>query len=288
MHHTTSVLSAGVDWLTVTATEGKQRDLLREYGIELMIADARSGNRVYPFRLRGYEGGGTKRIQVAERGPSVLVRLMGNIADDEWPEALALAQSCSRIDLEVSVRQEPFDRDMAINTWMAAKHLADAEGKPPRLDLYARKNEGSTLYIGDRSSRFFARMYDRWAKTKDDDDKGVWRYEVEAKAERAVQMAWLLQQATSPQRLTAGFVYDHFARRGVRPIYECDDPFTPPALHRQETDAEGALRYLRRVANPMLARLQGWGRLDDGREALGLPRADRDPQGDVLDDTPHF
>jgi replication initiation factor len=287
MHHTTNIVSAGVDWLTVTASEGKQHDLLREYGVELLMEDAKKGNKVYPFRLVGFEGGGSKNVQVGERGPSVILRLMGAIADSEWPEALALAQGCSRIDLQVSVRQEPFDSDLAIRTWQEAKHLSDAEGKPPRYDLYARKNAGSTLYIGDRSSRWFARMYDRWAKTKDDDDMGVWRYEIEAKQERAVQVAGMLQQASRPDYFAAAVVYDHFSRRGVVPIFSAEDSLHPPPLRREATDADGSLKFLRRVARPVLERLESWGRLDDAYGALGLAGSGIDVQGDVLDDTRH-
>lgn len=287
MDHTIAVQSAGVDWLTVTASEGKQRDLLREYGVEMLMADAAKGNKVFPFRLRGYEGGSTKNIQVGERGPSVLVRLMGSIAAEEWPEALALSQGCSRIDVQVSVRQEPFDRDLAINTWMYAKHLADAEGKPPQLDLYARKNAGSTLYIGDRASRYFARMYDRWAKTKQDADLGVWRYELEAKRERAVQVAGMLQQAARPADLAAGIVYDHFSHRGVRPIFDVQEPVRPAPLHAEPTDAERSIAYLGRVARPVLDRLSSWGRLADGLRALGPSGSGIDATGDLLDDDRH-
>lgn len=287
MDSTTTVISAGIDWLTVTASEGKQHDLLREYGVELLMDDAKKGNRVFPFRLRGYEGGSTKHIQIGERGPSVLVRLMGSIADTEWQEALALAQGCSRIDLQVSVRQEPFDRDMAIRTWQEAKAEREAEGKPPQLDLYARKNQGSTLYIGDRASRFFARMYDRWAKTKEDADLGVWRYEVEAKRERAVQVAGLLQQASSPPDLTRAYVYGHFSHRGVEPIWGEECPFRPDPLHNEPTDAERSIRYLERVARPVLDRLSSWGRLADGLRALGPAGSGIDAMGDLLDDTRH-
>jgi hypothetical protein len=288
MHHSITIQSVGVDWLTVTASEGKQRDLLREYGIELMMADAKAGNRVYPFRLRGYEGGSTKSVQVGERGPSVLVRLMGIKADSEWEELLALAQGCSRIDLQVSVRQEPFDKDLAIRTWQEAKHLADAEGKPPQYDLYARKNAGSTLYIGDRASRYFARMYDRWAKTKQDDDLGVWRYEVEAKRERAAQVAATLPRGDQALPWAKGFVYGHFATRGVSPIFAHDTPISLPPLHEEPTDADRSIAYLGRVARPVLERLSSWGRLADGLRALGPSGSGIDAMGDLLDDDPHF
>lgn len=287
MDHTIAVQGIGVDWLTVTASEGKQRDLLREYGIELMMADASAKNRVRPFYLRGFEGGGTKSVQVGERGPSVLVRLMGSKADSEWEEALALAQGCSRIDLQVSVRQEPFDRDMAINTWLYAKHQADAEGKPPQLDLYARKYAGSTLYIGDRASRYFARMYDRWAKTHEDADLGVWRYEVECKRERALQVAGLLQSSSDREAFTQGFVANHFARHGVLPIFEAGQEISVPPLRNDPTDADRSLAWVRRCVKPVLDRLTAWGMAEAVNDALGQVTLVVDTQGDVLDDSPH-
>src|SRR4029450_6878773 len=46
----------GVDWITVTCSEGDTRSQFDQVGYELLSAEARSGNEVKPWSMRGFEG----------------------------------------------------------------------------------------------------------------------------------------------------------------------------------------------------------------------------------------
>ncbi len=287
MEYTITPVSVGIDWLTVTAKQGEDRDRLLERGVDLLMEDAKNGNRVRPFRMGRFYGGKAKHVGVGQWDNRVLVAVGGALADDVAPELLALSQNCSRLDLQVSVRQEPYDSDLARRTWEESRAERLIEGRPPQYDLYARRGEGTTLYVGSGKSRYLARLYERYAKTHEDQDLHVWRYEVEAKRERAQQAAQLWQESQDPRLFTEGYVYSHFANRGVAPIFQADNPFTPPPLPERGTDAARSLAWLRASVKPALRRLDAWGETEAALRALGLATSGDDYDDSSLDGLAH-
>lgn len=274
--YTSTVQHVGIDWITCSAEEGRRADLLREYGIELMMRHASEGNKVGPWKRGVYVGGGTKHVGVGEWRGRALVEVTGRLADDEWPELVALADKVSRIDVQVSVRQQPYDKMLAIRQWAKSLSRATAEGKRPDYDLYARRGQGSTLYIGEGASRYRARLYERWYKEQIDENKDVWRYEVQARRERAVQTASLAAASGEPTRWMAGFVHQHFARRGVAPIYDAGDVSRPESLPQPQTDDDRSVKWLARSVAPVIRRLSAHGDMSRWQVALGI--ADTDAQ----------
>jgi len=268
--YTTAVQSVGVDTLTCTAGEDGKLVELRKLGVELLMEDAGRGNRVQPFKRGPYLGGQTKSVGYAEWRDRGLVELRGVAAYDRWRDVLPLADKVSRIDVQVSVRQEPYDPHLAFRCWMGAEPTTPPEGKPPQYDIYARRRQGSTLYVGDRKSRFLARMYERWPKSKDDAEKDVWRYEVQCRRERAVQVAHELGGLDDVQPYLQGYVHQHFDRRGVPPIFDPADPVEVAALPRLLTDDERTLRWLAAAAAPAIRRLSALGKETDTLRVLGL------------------
>lgn len=287
MEYTITPVSVGIDWLTVTAREGEQREKLLERGVDLLMEDASEGNRVRPFRMGRFYGGKARHVGVGEWDGRVLVVVGGGKADAVAAELLALAQNVSRLDLQVSVRQEPYDADLAKRTWEEARAERLIEGRPARYDLYARRGEGTTLYIGSGKSRYLARLYERFAKTKDEADRDVWRYEVEAKRERAKQAADLWRAAANPGVFTEGYVYAHFANRGVTPVFQADHPFTPSPLPEVESDAARSLAWLRSSVKPAIRRLEQWGEAEAALRALGIVAESSDDDGGEPDGLKH-
>lgn len=286
LQSTTTVLSAGVDWITCSAPEGRQGNLLREYGIELLMRDAQQGNRVGPFHRGVYYGGSTKHIGVGEHGGRTLVEISGALANDEYPELLQLADRVSRIDIQVSVRQEPYDKMLALRAWSKSAVRASQEGRPPDYDLYARRSKGSTLYIGEGASRFRARLYERWFKEPCDENRDVWRYEVQARRERALQVAGLIPPGDEATAWSEAFVHQHFASRGVPPIFDAGATVSLSPLPAPVTDRDKAIKWLAHSVRPVMNRLDGWGALDQALRVLGVETsaADERPAHGMYDD----
>lgn len=287
MESTTAEVGVGVDWITVTAAHDPQARLLRELGVELLMDHAKGGNKVRPFKMGPYYGGCTARVGVGDHEGRALVALNGQLSNEWWRELLVLSTGCTRLDLQVSVRQVPYDPWMAVATWTASTQARAQEGRPPQYDLYARRGQGSTLYIGDGSSRYLARMYERFPKTKEPADFEVWRYEVEAKRERAEQAAALLACSDDADGFTRRYVHQHFDRRGVTPIFSVDTPLEVPPLPPETPDADRSIAWLAASVRPVLRRLGGWDRTKDALAALGLAANDLDWQDVEPDAMPH-
>lgn len=271
-HSSTSVLSVGVDTLTASAGEDGNLSHLRELGVDLLMRSADKGNRVGYFKRGPFVGGQTREVGYAEWRDRGLVELRGATAREWWPEVLPLAGKVSRLDVQVTVEQKPYNPDMAILAWFRAARRARLEGRPPRYTLWADAAKGSTLYIGRLGSRFLARLYE---KGKEDPKGGwgeSWRYEVQARRERAVQVAVELGRSSNPESWIAGCVAGHFSARGVDPIYRAEDPTNLAPLQKEQTDAEKSVRWLAASVAPVLERLYGSGHYEDALAALGIGR----------------
>lgn len=271
---TTAITSSGVDWLTLSAPVDGNGNHLRELGVELLMDSAKKGNRVRPFKRGTYYGGATNHVGVGEYQNRVLVELSGAVADEWWRELVPLAEKVSRIDLQVSVRQEPYDKMLAMRSWAKSLVRARAEGRPPDYDLFARRTQGSTLYIGQGASRFRARLYERWYKDPIDENVDTWRYEVQARRERALQVAGLLSQQHAPETWTQAFVHQHFDARGVPPIFAAEATAPLPPLPEPSPDRDRSLAWLARTVQPVMKRLDSWGATREALRALGVESND--------------
>lgn len=269
-HSSTTVLSVGVDTLTCSAGEGGNLEHLRSLGVDLLMRSAESGNRVGYFKRGPYVGGQTRQVGYAEYRGRGLVELRGETARQWWPEVVPLADKVSRIDVQVTVQEEPYNDARAVLAWFRASRRAKREGRPPRYTLWADAAKGSTLYIGRLGSRFLARMYE---KAKEDPKGGwppSWRYEVQARRERAAQVAAELVGASEPGARASGLVWSHFQARGVAPIFTPSTVAHLPSLPPEPTDTTKSLDWLARSVAPVVQRLYSVGAYPATLKALGI------------------
>lgn len=270
----TSVQSIGIDTLTCSAGDDDHKPYLQSLGCYLLMRSAGQGNRVGYFKRGPYVGGQTRSVGYAEHQGRGLVELRGETARDWGPLILPWSEKVSRIDVQVTVAQEPYDDRLAWRAWEEAIDRAKAEGRPPRYTLWADSSRGSTLYIGRLGSRFLGRVYE---KAKEDPKGGwppSWRYEVQARRERAQQVAMELGRQSQPEPWIAGTVADHFSKRGVQPIYTPQAAYSLGPLPPENSDETKALRWLSSSVAPVLDRFQGEDARAKALRALGLPVPD--------------
>lgn len=268
--YSTQVLSVGIDTLTCSAGEDDKRPYLQSLAGYLLMRSAAEKNRVGYFKRGPYVGGQTRAVGFAEWQGRTLLELRGEAARDWGPLVLPWSDKVSRIDVQVTVKQEPYDDELAWHAWEHARELAKAEGRPPRYTLWADASKGSTLYVGRLGSRFLGRLYE---KGKEDPKGGwgdAWRYEVQARRERADQVAMELGRSTEPESFIAGTVAGHFEARGVVPIFRSQDPVHLAPLPRESTDEAKSLRWLETSAGPVVARLEAMGSYEAALKALGI------------------
>lgn len=272
LDYRTSVQSIGIDTLTCSAGDDDHKPYLQSLAGYLLMRSAGEKNRVGYFKRGPYVGGQTRAVGFAEHQGRTLLELRGAYARDWGLLVLPWAEKVSRIDVQVTVRQEPYDDRLAWDAWERARAEAKLRGQEPRYTLWADATRGSTLYIGRLGSRFMGRMYEKGKEDSKGGWQDCWRYEVQARRERADQVAMELGRSTDPEPWIARCVEDHFSARGVEPIYHTTDPYHLAPLPRESSDEAKSLRWLGSSVAPVLARLEGMGSYDAALKALGIGR----------------
>lgn len=267
---TTQIKSAGVDTLTCSAPVVEDRSDLYAVGRILVEQEAKSGSKIAPFKRGPYRGFQSQHAAWGLARGRALVELRGKMAHEWWLAAASLADKVSRLDVEVSVWQQPYDHDMALKLYLGDREKATQRGRPSKFRMQGESDGGTTLYIGTGGSRYQARLYERFYKTHLDDERDVWRYEVQTRRERAMQVANLARGARELQPFVQGLVHQHFARRGVDPIFTPQDAVSVAPLPEPETDRAKSLDWLAHSAAPALARHRAWGSYPDALAALGV------------------
>lgn len=270
LHSSTDVRSVGVDTLTCSAERGERGDHLVQLAKALQLAEAAHDSKLSPFHRAVYSGVQSSHVAWGEKKDRVLVELRGKYAFDWWKSFIPLADKVSRLDVQVSVHQEPYDHDMALRLYLGERDKAQQRGRPSTFRMQGESDGGTTLYIGRGASRYQARLYERFYKSHQEEEKDVWRYEVQCRRERAQQMADILGRAGEPLQLAAAYVHQHFCKRGVAPIFAPTGHLDVAPLPNPTTDREKSIRWLGTSVAPVLERHREWGSYVDALQALGV------------------
>lgn len=277
MHSTVLVKSVGVDTLTASAGEEGQLQELRRLGADLLVESAARGNRTHYFKRGPFVGVQTRDVGLADWRGRGLVELRGARAREHWADILPLSDKVSRIDVQVTVEEEPYNDARAVLAWFRSSRRAKREGRPPEYTLWADAAKGSTLYIGRLGSRFLARMYEKGKEEPDGPWENCWRYEVQARRERAEQMADLVKRVGDVQQSIPPLVHSHFASRGVEPIFDPQAAYELPPLPEEPPDTDRSLKWLGSSVAPVIQRLYDAGVYDQALARLGIGRTLENP-----------
>lgn len=271
-HSSTLVRSVGPDTLTCSVPwEGGVSSFI-DLTVYLLRDERARGSKHTYFKRGSYRGLQSRHVGLAFKPGRVLAELRGEMAHEFWPHYLDRAEKVSRLDLEVSAYQDPYDHDLALRLWRDERKAAEQRGRPAKYRLIAEADGGTTLYIGNGASRYQARMYEAAYKHPGQGLENTWRFEVQARRERAQQMATLLSGASDPATWVQAVVHRHFARRGVVPIFNPSERVDVAPLVQPETDCERSLNWLATSVKPALSRHHAWGSYDHALRALGIPQ----------------
>lgn len=273
-HLSTSVRSVGVDTVTCSAALDDNGNPLLDMAYQLMLDEVAHKSKLSRFQRAVFRGYQSKHVGWGVSRGRCLVELRGNAAYNHALHAIGLAERVSRLDVQVSVFQHPYDHDMALNIYLGARTKAAQRGRPSTFRMQGESDGGTTLYVGSGASRYQARLYERFYKSHDKADKDVWRYEVQTRRERAMQMADILRESENTLHTVQGAVHRHFERRGVVPIFDPSAAVDIPPLPEPETDAERSLRWLGSSVAPALDRHRAWGSYQEAIQALGIFQRD--------------
>lgn len=265
-----TVVEAGIDWLTCRTREEPGASALRQWGEDELQAEVRLGRPAKAWAWYGFAGrsAGAVRWGVGDRG--VVVILSGARAHSSFRAAVAWSEKITRIDLCCTVRCEPPRKDVSVKAHSEAIIRYKSAANTPKPSMWIGSEGGITAYLGDRTSSYFGRVYDKEVQSGDVAYVGCWRYEVECKSGVAAEVARMAYETPDLVAFCAGYVWGWWDERGVEPVFMVKTAYQEATATRHSQDDENTLGWLRQAVRPSVERLIGRGRILETYDALGL------------------
>jgi DNA relaxase NicK len=251
---TSRIAGVGVDWLTVTASSTPAQEELWNVGEQLLVLSQSEGEFPTRWHGHGYEGWCIPHVALGARPDSAYLRLSSHKARDQWQQALAASENCTRIDLAVDVYCNPPAPSVVRDVYRNSLHRRPRNGRPCTSSLTVDSRRGATCYLGRRVSPRFARVYDKGVETKTEAPGRHYRWEVELKAEQARATAASLERSADPTSYVTGLVNTFFRQRSGRGL-----PIVTETIICNEgaeiSTVDRRLQWLARGVRPAVAEL---------------------------------
>jgi DNA relaxase NicK len=276
----TTIIDIGVDWFTFTLRRDNPAYVdWRGRCVDFHSSCVDAGNISRQSTRLGYDGQSTTYSFVGQREADGIVIVSSSTAKAAFRYLWVDGVHVSRLDLQCTVMTVPGAEKPGITARKQATAQNPPSGSVGHRKISARDDNdgGYTLYIGSRSSAYFGRFYDKYAKSPDEYKPGAWRYEVQMHNEVATATCEQLQLMNgSLDGAIASSVWHWWADRGVTPLFEMPpDNFTIESPRAPPSDLERKLKWLASQVRPTVKLL--WNEID--RDilflALGLPTEGR-------------
>jgi hypothetical protein len=211
------VFDLGVDYITCTWSRNSAGLDAGKRAVRLVRAEVKAGNREKPWGMAGYQGSCAGSVQNGQGDQGVIVRLSGEAAKDHWAKFAQTCEGCSRLDLQITVRFPCAESAIVRRLYRRLKRGSKGDGKNRTLSLYQSSNGSATIYLGQRVSENYGRIYAKGAETKLDFWKDSVRFEAEFKGDTARREMLSLLYSGNREHHVLGRVYEFFSDRGARP-----------------------------------------------------------------------
>lgn len=184
-----SVVSAGIDFLTLTSTNPQTKKAMWRYFNQIVATDLILGHKIVPGGAYGFYGKRARHGLLAAKEERSMLQVSGQAAQHTF-KLIRSGDNCTRIDVQVTVRVPGGDVPSTL-----AKMAAEARGAPavrgirPKVKTIEGDHGTETVYIGKRSSDIYIRLYDKFEESKKEEYRGCVRLEVEVKG-KASKALW--------------------------------------------------------------------------------------------------
>lgn len=272
------VIESQADWLTVSAHgQDRARDML-DLALRLAKEEQAQGNKPSSWRSMGYEGTHVGRVEYGQRDQySTILRLSGDAADRMFGVAHQLADTVTRLDLAVTWQADPPVPYLGQQAYHQAFTKYKLDKRKARPQFHGDGDGGFDCIVGDRSSEYYFRLYNKEAEERASMGKlydgrydACWRYEVELKGTVASQVADLYLDATSRSGFTQRYLYAYCTAHGIKPEFPDIGKTRLVPGFRRRSDADSKLAHLAKNVRPTVDWLREAGREEDLLRVLGL------------------
>jgi len=264
-----TVVSAGIDYLTVTYRPETLTTGLQSILDELLKSEYQSGSKLKPWGMAGYSGWCCGGVQTGTRADGWIVRLSGDVARFNWWDFYEVSDSCTRMDCQVTVK---FDCDPST---IVSRHEREVRRfhsvhRPKWKVRWIGNSDGSrTLYLGSRQSEKFMRIYDKQRESGQECFQGCVRYEVQFNGHGARQcarhMGHEVNSAVGCCGEVSAFLQDHACSQ-----WFTANPMSHVCASAHSRNYERTLQWLSNQVRPSVERMIAIGKADEVYRALGL------------------
>lgn len=249
------VLEVGVDWMTATVRHGAEQRALARLADDWLLDRGCEGYRIHGWKWNNYTGSQTDGISFGSREDGWIIRVSGPMATRHWLTIATWATNISRFDVQATVLSSMQREDHAAAYFAKLSDDPRVTSGIVTTRLIESTPDGSTLYVGSRSSDRMFRIYDKTAESLYDYPERSWRYEIEYKGDRAKKVADGIRQDRHPTQAIFDCLQTAYTSYGVavpadRPGWEWRD-----AAIKHTSDDERRLAWLRRCIRPCVSKL---------------------------------
>lgn len=253
-------LEAGIDWLAQTFPNDDERSVqCRESWSSQFQYIVSQGFRVQPRRLYGYEGHQAGGNFLGASDLRMFSQFTSAAADEAFLSVYEPYGHVSRIDLQVTVKYEQYQRGIADWAYDVATAVNEAlpEGRRRKIVKWGGNDGGATTYIGSAKSDMRGKIYNKEVESGETEYERCWRYEIVLRNDHAVECARALWDRRNNLRpYICDAVAHWFRSRGVICGWTVRDAAnTLPRVRPDRSDIEKSLQWLDTQVRPTVRRL---------------------------------
>ena len=219
--------------------------------------------------MAGFSGWKVGECEFGQREDEFIVRLMSDTAANCWRKVYQLADSITRIDLQVTIDMHVDCAPLVWKYYHAANRESEKCKRGPLNRVILGNDGGATLYCGQRTSQRFGRCYAKGPQSKMSYYQTCLRFEVQYNG----RMAKLVAHKIAAARSERAFAFERsssFFRTRIGSF-----PVRIATIHkdtcpRKRTDVERKLEWLRDSVGPSIRLLRDLGYDKEVYAALGL------------------
>jgi len=269
---TGEVVEVGVDYITSIGKSLEAQESMQSFGAELMCKWHDSGEETRPWSMKGYEGFICGPIQLGTREDSTILRVTGAEADTHWEKVWYLADSITRVDLQVTLRPKIDAARLVAKVRRQSCSWSNKRKDEPLVGWHGDNRGGATVYVGSRFSDKFGRCYIKGVESSLPEHVGTVRFEVQFQKKTCGPLLRSVHQSDVRLIAVAGYVCGFFRSRGVD-LCLPTVPMSKLSLSRPASNLEKKLQWLRSQVAPSVRALLDAGLYDEVQKALGLSRS---------------
>lgn len=210
-----TLLNAGIDWLTATATASGNAFALERWSDEVLMLERDAGVPTTPASRFGYHGRSTDHFFAGVNDHGAMVVVSGMACVPLAENCIRVCDNVSRMDVQATLWTSGEEAPLASETYAALKARYEQHHTNRALGLHLNWPNGEMVTLGKRVSDCYGRIYDKASEAKMGPARTIWRYEVELKRKPALSTALAAPFGDGQVAWASNFVHRWFTGRGV-------------------------------------------------------------------------